>query len=76
MSKFTKFISAIALALSTVVSAATDSALYAQLSTEAVEGIYQGKNNSVPILVAGFGITILFVLYSIMRRGANKAGGR
>lgn len=74
--KFKKPIAALALMLATVASAATDSALYAQLSTQAVDGLTQGKSNAIPILIAGFGITIMFVLYSIMRRGASKAGGR
>lgn len=74
--KFKNPIAALALMLATAASAATDSALYAQLSTQAVDGLTQGKSNAIPILIAGFGITIMFVLYSIMRRGASKAGGR
>jgi len=71
-----KTLASIALMLATAANAASDSALYAQLSAQAVDGLTQGKSNAIPILIAGFGITIVFVLYSIMRRGASKAGGR
>jgi len=74
--KLKNLLAVTALTLATAANAATDSALYAQLSTQAVDGLTQDKSNAIPILIAGFGITIMFVLYSIMRRGASKAGGR